>query len=568
MYKIFIAILLFTFALFLNNCGLSEDTVAKVGNQEIKAEEFKSELKKQFPDKENFADVDSSLKMRLLKQMIDKKRKLAAAYDMGIDKDETLKKAVESQKERACVSKYYEAMVVDSVIDLSKVNEYLDKMKDEVRASHILIRYQGTAGGPSNRSKEDAEKLANSLVKRIRNGESINTLAEKYSDDPSAKQNKGDLGYFTWGKMVDEFQQAAFNLKPGEISDPVLTNYGYHIIQVEDRRPNPNYNPDNLQAATYQIKSRLFSEVRQKGMDRWNALGQKIRDEYNFSIKDENLANLAAITSQKKDIKNLSEKDFTEDEKAIVLAEYDGGKFTFNDLLNQFQRRFRALSPKLTNPEKLKPDIENAVNIEIVKLITQREHYDQDPDIKRSIDQTFEQQMISLLDKKATEVNSDVSDDELQTYYEKNLNEFKNEAEIEIWEIFTKDKNTAQKVAKMARSGQDFEKLAEKYTEDASMKKKKGYVGFKMKNRRGPVSLKAFEVGPDKITGPIEYRKGWAVIKTGQLKPESTKPFEEVKARVTQRYKRDKMKEKRDAWNKEILEKYQAQINYKLLDTI
>ena len=78
MYKIFIAILLFTFALFLNNCGLSEDTVAKVGNQEIKAEEFKSELKKQFPDKENFADVDSSLKMHLLKQMIDKKRKLAA----------------------------------------------------------------------------------------------------------------------------------------------------------------------------------------------------------------------------------------------------------------------------------------------------------------------------------------------------------------------------------------------------------------------------------------------------------------------------------------------------------
>ncbi|MEJ2053791.1 MAG: peptidylprolyl isomerase, partial [Calditrichaceae bacterium] len=240
MYKIITKILLIVTVAVFSGCGLSDDTVAKVGDQKIKVDEFIGQLQKRFPGKENFSDIDSSAKMRVLNSMIEGKRKLAAAYDMGLDDNEKVKTSLENQEKSMIFSKYYESMVVDSVIDLNVVKESLDKMKDEVKASHILIKFKGMPGKPVDRTKEEAEKLAQSLAERVRNGESINTLAAEYSDDPSAAQNKGDLGYFTWGRMVDEFQKAAYNLKPGQVSEPVLTNYGYHVIQVEDRRPNPD----------------------------------------------------------------------------------------------------------------------------------------------------------------------------------------------------------------------------------------------------------------------------------------------------------------------------------------
>ncbi|HEY6045565.1 MAG TPA: peptidylprolyl isomerase [Pyrinomonadaceae bacterium] len=82
----------------------------------------------------------------------------------------------------------------------------------------------------------DARALAESLVKRARAGEDFASLARQYSQDPGSKKGGGDLGWFGKGQMVPEFEQAAFALKPGEVSDVVETKFGYHIIKLEDRR--------------------------------------------------------------------------------------------------------------------------------------------------------------------------------------------------------------------------------------------------------------------------------------------------------------------------------------------
>lgn len=99
-------------------------------------------------------------------------------------------------------------------------NEIKDSMYS-VRASHILV--------------EDYEEAKN-ILERAKAGEDFNKLAVEYSIDPSAKDNRGDLGYFSAGVMVPEFEAAAFALEPGEISDVVKTDYGYHIIKVEDKK--------------------------------------------------------------------------------------------------------------------------------------------------------------------------------------------------------------------------------------------------------------------------------------------------------------------------------------------
>jgi len=568
MYKFLTVVFLLTNFIVLNNCSLSDDTVAKVGGQEIKISEYKNALKKRFPGKENYTQVDSAAKMQVLNDLIEKKRKIAAAYDMNIDQDKEFKDVINERKEQAVFNRYIENMVVDSVIDLAKVEEYLEKMKIEIKASHILIKFDDKKGTPGSRSKEEATKLAQSLIERIKNGESINTLAKEYSEDPSAKQNDGNLGYFTWGRMVDEFQDAAFSLTPGEISEPVLTSYGYHVIKVEDRRENPNYDPGNQREVVLNIKRRLYSQNQPKARQRWDENGENVRKEFNYLVNEQNIANFLTLTAEKTNTNDLDVNDLSEEEKGMILAEFNGGQVTLNKLIERYKNNFRALLPKLRDFDKLKQEIENTATNEIIKIITNRHNYDEYPDVKEVVTQATEQQLISILNKKVTEIESTFSDDDLQSYYSEHPDQFKQEAEIEIWEIFIKDQKTAKMVTKMAESGQDFEKLEKQYNEDNTTKRNKGYLGFRAEKRRGAVSQKAFAIGPNKVAGPIEYRKGWAVIKTGELKPEGLKSFEEVKGQITQKLKRERSTEKRKDWEKEINAKYQVKINYKIMDTI
>ncbi|MDO5437413.1 MAG: peptidyl-prolyl cis-trans isomerase [bacterium] len=96
-----------------------------------------------------------------------------------------------------------------------KADEYT-----EVRALHILTKTKGQA---------------NAVINRVNNGESFKELAKKFSNCPSG-QVGGDLGYFTRGQMVKEFEEAAFNTPKGEMSDPVQTDFGWHVIKVIDKR--------------------------------------------------------------------------------------------------------------------------------------------------------------------------------------------------------------------------------------------------------------------------------------------------------------------------------------------
>ncbi len=100
----------------------------------------------------------------------------------------------------------------------------------EVRTSHILIRPSGDDDG----AWEKARKKAEGILKRVRKGEDFGRLAGKYSQDPGSAAKGGELDYFRRGTMVKPFEDAAFSLKKGEVSEPVKTTFGYHIIKVTD----------------------------------------------------------------------------------------------------------------------------------------------------------------------------------------------------------------------------------------------------------------------------------------------------------------------------------------------
>ena len=162
---------------------------------------------------------------------INYKLKVREAEKIGLDQSEEFENEFQSFKETLI----YPYLIKNS-LEEGELRKAYSRMQEVVRASHILFQF------PPNASTEDSLivlKMALKVRGEIENGANINELASQYSDDPSAKVNKGDLGYFTGLQMVQPFEDAAYTLQVGQLSDPVLSNFGYHIIQVQDRQPNP-----------------------------------------------------------------------------------------------------------------------------------------------------------------------------------------------------------------------------------------------------------------------------------------------------------------------------------------
>ncbi|MBW1670913.1 MAG: peptidyl-prolyl cis-trans isomerase, partial [Deltaproteobacteria bacterium] len=152
---------------------------------------------------------------------------------------------------------------------------------ESVKARHILLK---VPEGVNEKAWKEAESKAKDIKKKLENGKDFAELAKKYSDDPGTKDSGGDLGFFTKGRMVPEFESVAFSLKPGELSEPVKTNFGYHIIEVQEKKAASIKNLADVQA---QIRQALQTEKQQKSQD---ALIEQLKAKYPVKVNKDLLA--------------------------------------------------------------------------------------------------------------------------------------------------------------------------------------------------------------------------------------------------------------------------------------
>src|SRR5450755_2313475 len=133
--------------------------------------------------------------------------------------------------------------------------------EQEVHARHILFR---AAPGDEKASKE-AEDKVKAVIARLNKGEDFAKLASELTEDPSGKANGGDLGYFSKEQMVPEFSDTAFGLDNGKISGPVKTQFGWHVIKVEDKRvkPQPKFEEVKPQIEQFVVR-KAQAEIVQK----------------------------------------------------------------------------------------------------------------------------------------------------------------------------------------------------------------------------------------------------------------------------------------------------------------
>ena len=157
------------------------------------------------------------------------KLKVAEAEALGYDTLPKLKKELDGYRKQLAAP-----YLIDSAKNDAMVQEAYQRTKTELRASHILVRLEPNAL-PADTLIAFNKIMA--LKTKIEKGEKFADVARLSSEDPSAKSNLGDLGFFTAFQMVYTFEEAAYNTKIGSVSKPVRTRFGYHLINVVDSRP-------------------------------------------------------------------------------------------------------------------------------------------------------------------------------------------------------------------------------------------------------------------------------------------------------------------------------------------
>jgi peptidyl-prolyl cis-trans isomerase C len=193
-----------------------------------------------------------------------------AAEDRKIGDTPAFKSKMEFERRKMLMSDLLQSTGQAALTDAAEHKVYADAIKqmgneEEVHARHILIR----APDGDEKASASAKAKIEAIIARLKKGEDFATVAKETTEDPSGKANGGDLGYFTKEQMVPAFADVAFKLEKGQISEPVKTQFGWHVIKVEDKRIKP---PPKFE----QVKQQIDQYVQRKAQA---DLVQKLRAE-------------------------------------------------------------------------------------------------------------------------------------------------------------------------------------------------------------------------------------------------------------------------------------------------
>ena len=219
-----------TIVLFIG-CGTSNPTLATIGDEKITLHNFEDSYAKNNGGWDTSATSSLEDRQRFLDLIVKYKLKVKEARAQGLEKDSAIINEMDTY--HVAVAQSY--MIEKEVVEPGVQQLYDRKKKKYVQAiyfsafrllQHLTIRLA-------------AYERAMNAIAQIPHIP-FDSLAYQLSEDPSAKSNHGDLGFFTGGRMVPEFEDACYSLKPGEYTKtPVRTQFGYHIIKVTARQPNP-----------------------------------------------------------------------------------------------------------------------------------------------------------------------------------------------------------------------------------------------------------------------------------------------------------------------------------------
>lgn len=421
----------------------------------------------------------------------------------------------------------------------------------KIKASHILIGYHNSEGQIDTAF---AKLRADSVLAQLNAGASFEEMALKYSDDPGSKEKGGDLGYFERRMMVKEFDEVAFQMEVGQISDLVQTNFGYHIIKLTDKMDTQPYE------AEYENLKGIFNK--QRYAHELEVLVESLKQKYNFSIDEDNLLTFVVNSdSLRFGMVHPKYDELAND----VLFSYAGKNVTIGNFLEAASQNSKISAKPMDDAA----EVTNAINILAENLLLEEEALNLDKE-----DSQFAQLMndyrdgIFIFKIQEDEVWNKVKIDsaDVHNYWSTNKEKYSWPERISFTEIYSTQDSTIQKYYSMLKDGASFDTLAALYTERGTKKKDKGQYDLQAVDYTDVYKEANKIANAGDYSQPTAFSGGFVMFKLNDRQPARIKTFEEAKAEVSGEYQEMISKKLENDYLVNLEKRYEPKLYYDKLE--
>lgn len=410
------------------------------------------------------------------------------------------------------------------------------KNNGEVLVAHIMKAFPYQSGAAV---REQSKQTIDSIYQKLNEGESFESLVAKYSDDKQTVPNNGQLPWFGTGRMVPEFSDAAFALKEnGQISEPVKTQFGWHIIKRLDTRP-----VKPIEECEDEIMQKIKRDERAFAGKK--ATIQRLKKEYNYSVDKAGLDQLKTLvtgtsTADKNEfIAEIREAD-------MELASYDGQHVSPADFANN---AFKFDLPKAGFSEADFTKLWNGFIDEQLLDYEKSKLEEKYPDFKYLMNEYHDGLLIFEISQK--EIWNKASNDSigLVEFYEANKNNYVLDEHFEGQMLFCNNKSDYKKLKKLLKKNPDFDldSLGDELKANIAIKEGPFFKGDNVQ-----IDEELWKVKPTNKSFKQVF-----LLRVGELKESRIQALEEVRGRVLSDYQTELEKK----WIQTLQQKYKPEVN-------
>lgn len=500
--------------------ALPYSIIAKVGTHEIQFKEFK--------DRYNDYLFSSGIKDNLLVRRAILNNMINEILLLKYDDNENIYKISEFQREINWLEKQSILSYLKDQEIFAKINADEAELRDAFYKSNVKIS--------ASHLFAETEDEAYALYQLLQTGSSFFHLASQIFTDTSLANNGGYLGYFSWGDMDPNFEDAAYSLQVGEISKPVQTRSGYSIIKVEDRIPNPIMTEDEF----FRKKSHLERVVRMRKkrsaeLDFLNHIFDNLKYKVNQNV-------LAELYNE---IIN-SHKNFQETSNqrtgSVICVEYENKLYTKSELANKIEQIPTYHKNKINSIDALTTIVKGLVIQDLLYYLAIDKGYQNNTEVKNTIEKY---NTITFLKYKREEINNSakIQDDLVYQYYLNNPQLFMSTTKINVQEIILDDEGLADSLSVLIKNGNDFGMLAKEFSIRKWSAENNGVIGLDDINKFGILKEQFQNLKINEVIGPLRIEDYFGIFKLiGKIDSQPLK-YELIKDDAVRLLKKEKSKE-------------------------
>ncbi len=498
-----------------------QDVVATVADREISVSKVTDYYNEYMVTYLPSAEEELRLKQEYLDSLIADELLAVSAYVHGLDRDIEILELVEAERGKFLLDELYRVEISEKCpVTDEEIQEWYDHYFTRLRGRHLLVA-----------TREEAD----SLRAELRAGANFAELASTHSLDPLTRRRGGDMGkYYRWGDLVPSFQRAFFALGDDTVSAPVETDYGWHLIEVLDRKTIDRRPLDSVRENIAQAIKAI------KVKDREIEHRLEVRERYPITIDEDGRALLIKKIKEYAKIDTAEVPDslrrdvpldyLSSFEQDQPFATYlDDRTLTVGEYLTITNNVRPERKPALDDDQRLKVFMFEELLYEFLLAEAHRLNLEESEVYQKRIKRFTETLMVDKMRNSVIVRDASVTESEMKDYFEAHRDSFYTDLKLRVREILVYTEETADSLYRQLQQGADFAQLARERTTRKGYQRPGGDLGYLKPYRREKIWERASQMKVGEISEPFLTKDDWSIIKLEERIEPEPRPYDSVK---------------------------------------